>query len=165
MKTNFRFLASEGVMGKYSEPLQFRATFSGPTFFNKNAGIKHSLWSFLYWHSICWWHRTNIKITHANHSATSRAILTKLLVLPERLYFLFAFCTSHYPCRSLWQKNTKNNCFIQLKSPYLVIEVSNTFWRKAHFDVILTSLTILKQVFLCKLFCYESLVDIEVSKQ
>ena len=31
-------------------------------------------------------------------------------------------------------------------------------------NVILTSVTIIKQVFLRKLFCYESLLDIEVSK-
>ena len=35
--------------------------------------------------------KKNIKITHANHFATSNAFLTKLLVQPERLYFLFAF--------------------------------------------------------------------------
>ena len=38
------------------------------------------------------------------------------------------------------------------------------FLRNARFDYILTSVTIIKQVFLRKLFCYESLVDIEVSK-
>ena len=27
----------------YSEPLKLRTTFSGPTFFDDNAGIKHSL--------------------------------------------------------------------------------------------------------------------------
>ena len=64
------------------------------------------------------------------------------------------------------RKNTNNNCFIQVKPPFLVVEVSNTvtFWRNARVDVILTSVTIIKQVFLCKLLCYESLVDIEVSK-
>ena len=42
----------------------------------------------------------NIGITHANHSATSKAILTKnakMHVQAERLYFLFLFCTRHYP--------------------------------------------------------------------
>ena len=113
-----------------------------------------------------WWHRKNIKFTHANQPATSNAILTKLLVQLERLYFLFAFWARNYPWWSLWQKNTQNNCFIQVKPPFLVVEASNTvtFWRNAHFDVILTSITIIKQVFLRKLFCYESLVDIEVSK-
>ena len=28
----------------YIEPLKLRTTFSGPTSFNKNAGIEHSLW-------------------------------------------------------------------------------------------------------------------------
>ena len=31
----------------------------------------------------------NIGITDANHSVTSKAILTKMHVQPERLYFLF----------------------------------------------------------------------------
>ena len=39
----------------------------------------------------------NIGITHANHSATSKAILTKMHVQPERQYFLFAFNARHYP--------------------------------------------------------------------
>ena len=42
----------------------------------------------------------HIEITHANHSATSKAILTKMTkmhVQPERLYFLFLFGTRHYP--------------------------------------------------------------------
>ena len=37
-----------------------------------------------------------------------------LHVQSERLYFLFAFCARHYPWWSLWQKNTKNNYFIQV---------------------------------------------------
>ena len=109
------------------------------------------------------------EITHAKHSAASKAILltvTKMHVQPERLYFLFAFCAMHYPWWSLWQKNTKKNYFIQVKPLFSVVEFSNTvtFWRNACFDVILTSATIIKQGFLHKLFCYESLVDIEVSK-
>ena len=116
--------------------------------------------------SSVWWHRKNIEITHANQSARPNAILTKMLVQLEHLYFLFAFCARNYPWWSLWQKNTKNNCFIQVKPPFLVVEVSNTvtFWRNAPYDVILTSVTIIKQGFLRKLFCYESLVDTEVSK-
>ena len=39
----------------------------------------------------------DIEITHENHCATSKAILTKMLVQPERLYFLFEFCARHYP--------------------------------------------------------------------
>ena len=62
------------------------------------------------------------------------------------------------------EKHPNNYYFIEVKSPFLVVKVSNTvtFLRNACFDVILTSVTILKQVFLRKLFCYESLVDIEV---
>ena len=59
----------------------------------------------------------------------------------------------------------KNNCFIQVKPPFLAVEGSATvtFLRNARCDVILTSATIIKQVFICKLFCYESLVAIDVS--
>ena len=45
--------------------------------------------------------KINIGITHAKHSATVKAILTKMHVQPERLYFLFAFCARHYPRCSL----------------------------------------------------------------
>ena len=83
----------------------------------------------------------------------------KMHVQAERLYFLLLFCARHYPWWSLWQKNTKNNLFS-------VVEFSNTvtFWKNARFNVILTSVTIIKLGFLRKLFCNESLVDIEVSK-
>ena len=39
----------------------------------------------------------NTRITHANHSAMSKAILTKMHVQPERQYLLFAFYARHYP--------------------------------------------------------------------
>ena len=39
----------------------------------------------------------NIGITHVNHSAKPKAILTKVHVQSERLYFIFAFCARHYP--------------------------------------------------------------------
>ena len=38
----------------------------------------------------------------------------KMHVQAERLNFLFLFCARHYPWWSLWQKNTKNNLFIQV---------------------------------------------------
>ena len=78
-------------------------------------------------------------------------------------YFCFALGIIHVDRCD--RKTPKNNCFIQV-NPFLVVEFSNTatFWRNARFDVIITSVTIIKQVFLRKLFCYESLVDIEVSK-
>ena len=90
----------------------------------------------------------------------------RLHVQSERLYLLFAFCARHYPWWSLWQKNTKNNYFIQVNPLFSVVEISNTLtvWRNARFDVILMSVTIIKQIFLRKLSCYESPVDIEVSK-
>ena len=70
-------------------------------------------------------------------------------VQAEHLYFIFLFSARHYPWWSLWQKNTKNNYFIKVKPPFSVIEFSNTvtFWRNARFDVILTSVTIIKQGF------------------
>ena len=115
-----------------------------------------------------WWHRKKILES-----------LMQIILLRQRQFwqkmqkcklnvhiFCFLFCASHYPWWSLWQKNTKNNYFIQVKPPFWVVEFSNTitFWRNACFDVILTPVTIIKQGFLRKLFCYESLVDIEVSK-
>ena len=56
--------------------------------------------------------------------------------------------------------------FYSSKPLFSVVELSNIvfFSRNTRFDVILTSVTIIKQVFLLKLFCYESLVEIEVSK-
>ena len=57
--------------------------------------------------------------------------------------------------------------FIQVKHPFSVVEVSNpvNFGKKnPRFDVILTPVTKIKQGFLRKLFCYESLIDIELSK-
>ena len=56
--------------------------------------------------------------------------------------------------------------FYSSKIPFSVVEFSNTitFCRNARFDVIFTSVKIIKQGFPRKLFCYESLVDIEVSK-
>ena len=106
-----------------------------------------------------WWHRKNIKMWIILQR--QKQFWRKF---PCMLYFLFAF--RNYPWWSLWQKNTKNNRLIEVKSLFSVVEVSNTvtFWINARFDVILTSVTIIKQVFLRKLFCYESLVYIEVSK-
>ena len=90
----------------------------------------------------------------------------KMHVQAERLYFLFLFCARHYPWWSLWQKNTKNNLFIQEKPLFSVVEFSNTitFLRNVRFNVILTSVTIIILGFIRKLFCNETLVDIEVSK-
>ena len=43
----------------------------------------------------------NIEITYANRSASSKTLLTKMHVQPERLYFLFEFCARNYPWLSL----------------------------------------------------------------
>ena len=112
----------------------------------------------------------NIKKNYWNHSCESfcysKVILTNFekCTWKGNVYFvLFLFCARHYPWWSLWQKNTKNNLFIQVKPLFLVVEFSNTvtFLRNAHFNAILTSVTIIKLSFLRKLFCIESLVDIE----
>ena len=106
-----------------------------------------------------WWHRKYIKITYANNSATSKAILTtffdKMLVSNILYAHLLIYILSvwwhikiskslmriilqrqkqfwqnaratwtpilsirNYPWWSLWHKNTQNNCFIQVKSPF-----------------------------------------------
>ena len=64
------------------------------------------------------------------------------------------------------EKHQKQLFYSNRTPIFWVVDVSNTvtFCRNARFDVILTSVTIIKQGFLRKLFCYESLVDIEVSK-
>ena len=56
----------------------------------------------------------------------------RLHVQSERVYFLFAFCARHYTWWSLWQKNTKNNYFIQVNPLFSVVEINNTVtvWRK-----------------------------------
>ena len=41
--------------------------------------------------------KKNIEITHVNRSESSKTILTKMHVQPERLYFLCEFCARHYP--------------------------------------------------------------------
>ena len=114
----------------------------------------------------------DIEKKYRNHSCESFCYVkgnfdksARLHVQSERLYFLFAFCVRHNPKWSLWQKNTKKLLYSS-KPPFSVVEISNTVtvWRNARFDVILTSVTIIKQIFLRKLSCYESLVDIEISK-
>ena len=87
----------------------------------------------------------DIEKKYWNHSSESFCYVkgnfdknAKMHVQAERLYFLFLFCASHYLWWSLWQKNTKNNYFIQVKPPFSVVEFSSTvtFWRNARFDVI-----------------------------
>ena len=63
--------------------------------------------------------------------------------------FYFVFCARHFPWWLLWQKCTKNNYFIQVKPLFSVVDFSNTvtFCRNARINVILTSVTIIKQIF------------------
>ena len=114
----------------------------------------------------------DIEKQYRNHSCesfcTSKTILTKMQKSTCNLYVYifylrFTLCVIHGDRCD--RKTPKNNDFIQVKPLCLAIEFSNTvtFSRNARFDVIFTSVTIIRQVFLRKLFCYESLVDIEVS--
>ena len=143
--------------------------FKGPHFFTKMLESNILYDNLLIDILSVWWHRKKYR----NHSWESFCSAkgsfdksARLHVQSERLYYLFAFCAMHYPWWSLWQKNTKNNYFIQVNPLFSVLEISNTvtIWRNARFDIILTPVTMIKQIFLRKLFCYESLVDIEVSK-
>ena len=86
----------------------------------------------------------NIGITHVNHSATPKAILTKMHDCTCNLNVYF--CAKHYPWWSLWQKYTKNNYFIQVNPLFSVVEICNfvTVWINVSFDVILTSVTIIQ---------------------
>ena len=115
----------------------------------------------------------DIEKKYRNHSCESFCFAkgnfdknARLHVQSKRLYFLFAFCARHYPWWLLWQKYTKNNYFIQVNPLFSVFEICNfvTVWINVRFDVILTSVTIIKQMSLHKMSCYESLDDIEVSK-
>ena len=65
-------------------------------------------------------------ITHANHSATSKAILTKMHVQAERPYSLFCFALVIIHGDHCDRKTQKNNYFIQVKCPFSVVEFSNT---------------------------------------
>ena len=58
------------------------------------------------------------------------------------------------------RKNTKTTFFIQVYPHLLVVEFTKnvTFLRNARFDVIFTSVMIIKLDFLCKSFCYKSRV-------
>ena len=113
--------------------------------------------------------KKNIGISHVNHSATPKAILTKVHDRTCNLnvyifYFRFALGIIHDDRCD--RKNTKNNYCIQVNPLFSVVEISYTVtvWRNARFDVILTSVTIIKQIFLRKVSCYKSLVDIETKK-
>ena len=71
----------------------------------------------------------NIGITHANHSATSKAILTKMQKCTGKLnvhnfYFCFALVIIHGDRCD--RKTPKKNYFIQVKPPFMVVEFSNT---------------------------------------
>ena len=111
----------------------------------------------------------NIGITHVNHSATPKAILTKVHDCTCNLnvyifYLRFAVGIIHGVI-VVTEKHQKQ-LFCPRKPNFSVVEISNTVTvrRNARFHVIFTSVTIIKQILLRKLSCYESLVDIEVSK-
>ena len=147
----------------------YEPLFKGPYFFTKMQESNILYDNLLIDILSVWWHRKKYR----NHSCESFCYAkgnfdksAQLHVQSERLYFLLAFCARHYPWWSLWQKKHQKQLFYSSKPPFSVVEISNTVtvWRNARFDVILTSVTIFKQIFLRKLSCYESLIDIEVSK-
>ena len=103
-----------------------------------------------------------------NHSATPKAIFTKVHNCTCNLnvyifYLRFALGLIH---GDRCDRKTPKKIFYSSNPPFLFVEISNTVTvcRNARFDVILTSDTIIKEISLRKLSCYESLVDIEVSK-
>ena len=69
------------------------------------------------------------RITHAKHSAASKAILltlTKMHVQPEHLYFLFAFCARHFMVIVVTEKHPQF-FFYSSKPPFfLVVQFCNT---------------------------------------
>ena len=149
--------------------LSYAPLFQGPHFFTKMLD-SNILYDNLFIDILSvWYHRKKILESLMRIILLLKGNFNKFWkkhLQAERLNFLFLFCARHYPWWSLWQKNTQNILFIQVKPLFSVVEFSNTvtFWRNARFNVILTSVTIIKLGFLCKLLCYESLVDIEVSK-
>ena len=73
--------------------------------------------------------RKNIGITHANHSATSKAIFTKMQKCTRKLnayMFYSCFALSIIHGDHCDRKTPKNNYLIQVKPPFLVVEFSNT---------------------------------------
>ena len=67
----------------------------------------------------------NIEITHANYSATSKVILTKMLVQPECLYFYLRFALGIIHGDGCDRKTPK--IIVLFKSnPFLVVEFRNT---------------------------------------
>ena len=71
----------------------------------------------------------NIRITHVNHSATQKAILTKMHDCTCNLnvhifYLCFALGIIHGDRCD--RQNTKNNYFIQVNPLFSVAEISNT---------------------------------------
>ena len=83
-----------------------------------------------------WRHRKNIKMTHAYHSATSKAILTKCLC-NLNVYILYLRFALESINGDRCERKTPKQFFIQVKPPFSVVEISNTvtflmkcsFWR------------------------------------
>ena len=89
------FDRDQPIASKYTvSHFSYAPFFQGPHFLKTNAGIEHSLWWFIYWHFICLMtSRKNIRITHANHSATSKAIFTKMQKCTRKLNaYIFYSC-------------------------------------------------------------------------
>ena len=71
----------------------------------------------------------SIQITHVNHSATPKAILTKVhdcTCNPNVYVFYLRFALGITHGDRCVRKNTKNNYFSQVNPLFSVVEISNT---------------------------------------
>ena len=104
--------------------------------------------TFSYWHFICLMtSKNNIGITtHANHFTTSNAMFTKSYKCNLNVYiFYLRFALGIIHGDRCYRKTPRKNIFCQVNPIFGVFEISNTdtLWKTARFDVILTSVTII----------------------
>ena len=109
----------------------------------------------------------NNGITHANHSATQKAILTNFekCTCKRNVYiFYLCFVLGIIHGDRCDRKTPKTIYLFKWNHFFRSLNLVTSLLFEWRFNVILTSVTIIKLGFLRKLFCNESLVDIEVSK-
>ena len=111
--------------------------FRARIFFDENAGIKHSLWKFTYWHYICLMKSKkcrnhscesfcNVKGNFDKNTRATWASKFSICVLCEELSMVIVVTEKH-----------QKQLFYSSKTPFFVVEVSNTvtflkkclFWR------------------------------------
>ena len=144
---------------KYSEPLSLRTTFSGPIFFDKmlEANILYEIYllTFYLFDEIEKISKSLMQIILQRQRQFWQICSCNLNVYI--FYLRFALGSIHGDrCDRKHQKQL----FYKSKTPFLVVEVGNTvtFWRYARFDVILTSVTIIKQVCFANCFVMSHLL-------